>query len=209
MPARACTGKAPRARQHRAVGRLSTAPAPAEATRRGDLPAFRSDRRDRPDPVQHVPTPPRPPRASTRAIITPRIAGAPLHLRIDSGRTTPARPSARAPGSRAAPIASAPAAHASGNRGSHQSSATRAAQQVPTASSSSAPQNRTRSPVLSARPLCPSHGPLRAAASHLHSELRHALHTAHTRPPETSTAPAPPLPTRCTLPQHSTRAYGV
>ena len=142
-------------------------------------------------------------------IFTPRIAGAPLHLRIDSGRTTPARPSARAPGSRAAPIASAPAAHASGNRGSHQSSATRAAQQVPTASSSSAPQNRTRSPVSSARPLCPSHGPSRAAASHLHSELRHALHTAHTRPPETSTAPAPPLPTRCTLPQHSTRAYGV
>ena len=68
-----------------------------------------------------------------RAIITPRIAGAPLHLRIDSGRTTPARPSARAPGSRAAHIASAPAVHASGNRGSHQSSATRAAQQVPTA----------------------------------------------------------------------------
>ena len=144
-----------------------------------------------------------------RTIITPRIAGAPLHLRIDSGRTTPARPSARAPGSRAAHIASAPAVHASGNRGSHQSSATRAAQQVPTASSSSAPQNRTRSPVSSARPLCPSHGPSRAAASHLHSELRHALHTAHTRPPETSTAPAPPLPTRCTLPQHSTRAYGV
>ena len=113
-----------------------------------------------------------------------------MHLRIDSGRTTPARPSARAPGSRAAPIASAPAAHASGNRGSHQSSATRAAQQVPTASSSSAPQNRTRSPVSSARPLCPSHGPSRAAASHLHSEPRHALHTAHTRPPETSTAPA-------------------
>ena len=138
-----------------------------------------------------------------------RASQAPLHLRIDSGRTTPARPSARAPGSRAAPIASAPAAHASGNRGSHQSSATRAAQQVPTASSSSAPQNRTRSPVSSARPLCPSHGPSRAAASHLHSELRHALHTAHTRPPETSTAPAPPLPTRCTLPQHSTRAYGV
>ena len=46
VPARACTGKAPRARQHRAVGRLSTAPAPAEATCRGDLPAFRSDRRD-------------------------------------------------------------------------------------------------------------------------------------------------------------------
>ena len=132
-----------------------------------------------------------------------------VHLRIDSGRTAPARPSARAPGSRAAHIASAPAVHASGNRGSHQSSATRAAQQVPTASSSSAPQNRTRSPVSSARPLCPSHGPSRAAASHLHSELRHALHTAHTRPPETSTAPAPPLPTRCTLPQHSTRAYGV
>ena len=99
--------------------------------------------------------------------------------------------------------------HTRPGTGSHQSSATRAAQQVPTASSSSAPQNRTRSPVLSARPLCPSHGPLRAAASHLHSELRHALHTAHTRPPETSTAPATPLPTRCTLPQHSTRAYGV
>ena len=72
VPARACTGKAPRARQHRSVGRLSTAPAPAEATCRGDLPAFRSDRRDRPDPVQHVPTPPRPPRAST-----PSAAGAP------------------------------------------------------------------------------------------------------------------------------------
>ena len=72
VPARACTGKAARARQHRAVGRLSTAPAPAEATCRGDLPAFRSDRRDRPDPVQHVPTPPRPPRAST-----PSAAGAP------------------------------------------------------------------------------------------------------------------------------------
>ena len=114
-----------------------------------------------------------------------------MHLRIDSGRTAPARPSARAPGSRAAPIASAPAAHASGNRGSHQSSATRAAQQVPTASSSSAPQNRTRSPVSSARPLCPSHGPSRAAASHLHSEPRHALHTAHTRPPETDTHMAP------------------
>ena len=69
VPARACTGKAPRACQHRAVGRLSTAPAPAEATCRGDLPAFRSDRRDRPDHVQHVP---RPPRAST-----PSAAGAP------------------------------------------------------------------------------------------------------------------------------------
>ena len=59
VPARACTGKAARARQHRAVGRLSTAPAPAEVTCRGDLPAFRSDRRDRPDPVEHVPIPPR------------------------------------------------------------------------------------------------------------------------------------------------------
>ena len=54
------------------VGRLSTAPASAEVTCRGDLPAFRSDRRDRPDPVQHVPTPPRPPHAST-----PSAAGAP------------------------------------------------------------------------------------------------------------------------------------
>ena len=48
----------------------------------------------------------------------------------------------------------------------------------------------------------------RSRSASTQSELRHALHTAHTRPPETSTAPAPPLPTRCTLPQHSTRAYG-
>ena len=67
-----------RGRRHRAAGRLSTAPAPAEATCRGraDVPTVRSDRRDRPrDPIAWITCrspPPRPPRAST-----PSAAGAP------------------------------------------------------------------------------------------------------------------------------------
>ena len=73
--------------------------------------------------------------------------------------------------------------------------------------------HKNHSPAPVGQSQCPStalrRGPSGAADPHLHSELRHALHTAHTRPPETSTAPAPPLPARCTLPQHSTRAYGV
>ena len=65
VPARACTGKAPRARRHRAAGGLSTALAPAEATCRGraGVPTVRSDRRDRPDRVEHVPIPPAAPTA--------------------------------------------------------------------------------------------------------------------------------------------------
>ena len=60
VPARACTGKAPRARQHRAVGRLSTQRLRLQRTCRGDLSV---DRRDRPDPVEHVPIPPAAPTA--------------------------------------------------------------------------------------------------------------------------------------------------
>ena len=67
-----------RGRRHRAAGKLSTVPAPAEATCRGraGVPTVRSDRRDRSDRVEHDSTcrspPPRPPRAST-----PSAAGAP------------------------------------------------------------------------------------------------------------------------------------
>ena len=71
VPARACTGRAAtearptRDRRHRAAGRVSTAPAPAEATCRGGagVPTVRSDRRDRPDRVEHVPIPPAAPTA--------------------------------------------------------------------------------------------------------------------------------------------------
>ena len=54
-----------RGRRHRAAGRLSTAPAPAEATCRGqaDVPTVLSDQRDQPDRVHHVPIPPAAPTA--------------------------------------------------------------------------------------------------------------------------------------------------
>ena len=91
--------------------------------------------------------------------------------------------------------------HASGVGGggdSHRSSAAGAAQRAPTSSSCSAPQKPTRRfppPDPCARPLArpflphPPRVPQRPR-----SELRHALHTARTRPPETRTAPAPPRP---------------
>ena len=74
VPARACTGKARRARQHRAVGRLSTAPAPAGATCRGEPACRPFGPTDATDPIAWSTCrcrPPRPPRAST-----PSVAGA-------------------------------------------------------------------------------------------------------------------------------------
>ena len=57
---------------------------------------------------------------------------------------------------------------------------------------------KTHSPVPQTRVRGPSHGPFCRTAlgrrSVPRSELRHALHTARARPPQTRTAPAPPRP---------------
>ena len=86
-----------------------------------------------------------------------------------------------------------------GTGDSHRSSAAGAAQRAPTSSSCSAPQKPTRRfPPPQTRVRGPSHGPFcrtpLGCRSVPRSELRHALHTARARPPQTRTAPAPPRP---------------
>ena len=130
----------------------------------------------------------------------PRRRASALHLCQRSATAAPARPQHPCH-----PLGSARCSlvcfrarrvHASGVGGtgdSHRSSAAGAAQRAPTSSSCSAPQ-KTHSPGPHTRVRGPSHGPFCRTAlgrrSVPRSELRHALHTARTRPPETRTCAA-------------------